>query len=156
MEGDQNANGDNTNGSGASSSNIDIKPKLQYLPVPDDPALASSMCPICQEKFEMKWLDEAQDFVWMDAKKIGEQIYHASCYAELEAAKVVNNAQMKRGTPEPVLGKRKNEVSSLHPDYLFILTASRSRNILHYDLRSRRNLFHEIVTCNLARGTPFA
>lgn len=81
---------------------------MQYLPVPDDPALAGSICPICQEKFEMKWLDEAQEFVWMDAKKIGERIYHASCYAE--ASKDHSNAQVKRGTPEPVLGKRKAEV----------------------------------------------
>jgi pre-mRNA cleavage complex 2 protein Pcf11 len=85
-------------------------PKLQYLAVPDDPALANSLCPICQEKFEMKWLDEAQEFVWMDAKKVGDRIYHASCYAE--ATKDVNT-QVKRGTPEPagVLGKRKAEVS---------------------------------------------
>ncbi|KAG4434355.1 hypothetical protein IFR05_010166 [Cadophora sp. M221] len=80
--------------------------KLQYLPVPDDPALANSICPICQEKFEMKWLDEAQEFVWMDATNIGGRIYHASCYAE--AAKDVTT-QIKRGTPEPVLGKRKAE-----------------------------------------------
>ncbi|PMD39005.1 hypothetical protein L207DRAFT_544964 [Hyaloscypha variabilis F] len=85
-------------------------PKLQYLAVPDDPALANSLCPICQEKFEMKWLDEAQEFVWMDAKKVGDRIYHASCYAE--ATKDVNT-QIKRGTPEPagVLGKRKAEAS---------------------------------------------
>jgi pre-mRNA cleavage complex 2 protein Pcf11 len=82
-------------------------PKLQYLAVPDDPALANSLCPICQEKFEMKWLDEAQEFVWMDAKKVGDRIYHASCYAE--ATKDVNT-QVKRGTPDPVLGKRKAEV----------------------------------------------
>jgi pre-mRNA cleavage complex 2 protein Pcf11 len=114
VEGDQNANdGDNTNGSGAASSSFASKPKLQYLPVPDDPALASSMCPICREKFEMKWLDEAQEFVWMDATKIGERIYHASCHDELEAARVANNAQVKRGTPEPLLGKRKHEVSRL-------------------------------------------
>ena len=58
----------------------------------------------------MKWLDEAQEFVWMDAKKVGDRIYHASCYAE--ATKDVNT-QIKRGTPEPavVLGKRKAEVS---------------------------------------------
>ncbi|KAK0127641.1 hypothetical protein ONS96_007165 [Cadophora gregata f. sp. sojae] len=80
--------------------------KLQYLPVPDDPALANSICPICQEKFEMKWLDEAQEFVWMDAINVGGRIYHASCYAE--AAKDVTT-QIKRGTPEPVLGKRKAE-----------------------------------------------
>ncbi|CZS88697.1 related to PCF11 component of pre-mRNA 3`-end processing factor CF I [Rhynchosporium agropyri] len=82
--------------------------KLQYLPVPDDPALANSICPICQEKFEMKWLDEAQEFVWMDATNVGGRIYHASCYAE--AAKDVTT-EIKRGTPEPagVLGKRKAE-----------------------------------------------
>lgn len=78
---------------------------MQYLPVPDDPAMANSVCPICQEKFEMKWLDEAQEFVWMDAKKIGERIYHASCHEEATKDKI------KRLTPEPVgvLGKRKAE-----------------------------------------------
>ncbi|TVY68811.1 Uncharacterized protein LSUE1_G004530 [Lachnellula suecica] len=108
LEGDQNAtDGDNTNGLGGASSSVASKPKLQYLPVPDDPAHASSLCPICQEKFEMKWLDEAQEFVWMDAKNVGERIYHASCYAE--ATNDVSNAQIRRGTPEPVLGKRKAE-----------------------------------------------
>ncbi|KUJ08459.1 uncharacterized protein LY89DRAFT_788839 [Mollisia scopiformis] len=81
-------------------------PKLQFIPAPDDPALAAVPCPICQEKFEMKWLDEAQEFVWMDAKKVGDRIYHASCFAE--ATKDVNT-KAKRGTPEPVLGKRKAE-----------------------------------------------
>ncbi|KFY18901.1 hypothetical protein V493_08271 [Pseudogymnoascus sp. VKM F-4281 (FW-2241)] len=76
--------------------------KLQYLAVPDDPALANSLCPICQEKFEMKWLDE--EFVWMDAVKLGDRIYHASCHAEAR-----KSYQHGTGTPEPVLGKRKNE-----------------------------------------------
>ena len=49
----------------------------------------------------MKWLDDAQEFVWMDARKAGDRIYHASCYAE---------ATKDRATPEPVLGKRKAEV----------------------------------------------
>jgi pre-mRNA cleavage complex 2 protein Pcf11 len=64
----------------------------------------------------MKWLDEAQEFVWMDAKKIGDRIYHASCHAE--ATKDVGNAQIKRGTPEPVLGKRKADVSNSQTDRL--------------------------------------
>jgi len=81
-------------------------PKLQYVAVPDDPALANSVCPTCQDKFVMKWLDEAQEFVWMDAKKIGNRIYHASCYLE-----ELENAKNKRGTPDPVLGKRKAEVN---------------------------------------------
>ncbi|PQE22803.1 hypothetical protein CJF30_00008397 [Rutstroemia sp. NJR-2017a BBW] len=93
--------GDPSQGAPGAAATADNKPKLQYLPVPDDPALSSSVCPICQEKFEMKWLDDAQEFVWMDAKMVGDRIYHASCYAE---------ATKDRGTPEPtVLGKRKAE-----------------------------------------------
>jgi pre-mRNA cleavage complex 2 protein Pcf11 len=82
--------------------------KFQYLPVPDDPALKNSVCPICQEEFDTKYLDDVQEWVWMDAKQIGNKVYHASCYAE--ATKDVTS-QIKRGTPEPVLGKRKAEVS---------------------------------------------
>jgi pre-mRNA cleavage complex 2 protein Pcf11 len=98
----------------AATNNAASNPKLQYLPVPDDPILASSVCPICQEKFEMKWLDEAQEFVWMDAKMVGGRIYHASCHAE--ATKDVGAARERKGTPDPgsVLGKRKAEVSTFY------------------------------------------
>jgi len=95
------------NGAGAASSTLDSKPELQFLPVPDDPVLASSHCPICQEKFETKWDYNVDEFVWTDARKVGDRIFHASCYAE--AAKDLNSL-LKRNTPEPVLGKRKAEV----------------------------------------------
>lgn len=109
MEGDNvTAPSEGLNGSGIASSSVDSKPELQYLPVPDDPALASSHCPICQEKFEPKWLYNADEFVWMDARKVGDRIFHASCYAE--ATKDLSSI-LKKATPEPVLGKRKAEVS---------------------------------------------
>lgn len=111
MDGDElAANAEGTNGIGATSSSVDSKPEQQYLPVPDDPEMASSHCPICQEKFETKWLYSVDEFVWMDARKIGNRIFHASCYAE--ATKDLS-AILKKGTPEPVLGKRKAEVSEL-------------------------------------------
>lgn len=83
-------------------------PKLQYIPVPDDPSLANSVCSICLEKFETRWLDDVQEFVWLDAKKVGVKIYHASCYREAfkDRGSTPVNA---RGTPEPVTGKRKAE-----------------------------------------------
>lgn len=64
----------------------------------------------------MKWLDEAQEFVWMDAKQIGGRIYHASCHAEV--SKDASSTQVKRGTPDPVLGKRKAEVSDTETLFL--------------------------------------
>ncbi|KAK3397216.1 hypothetical protein B0T20DRAFT_252128 [Sordaria brevicollis] len=54
-----------------------------YIPVPEDSAKVNNMCPICQERFEMKWLDEAQEWVWMDATKVGGRVYHASCHREV-------------------------------------------------------------------------
>ncbi|KAI1418129.1 hypothetical protein F5Y13DRAFT_150631 [Hypoxylon sp. FL1857] len=83
-------------------------PKLQYIPVPDDPSLANSVCSICQEKFETRWLDDAQEFVWPDTMKVGGKIYHASCYQEAfkDRGSTPVNA---RATPEPVTGKRKAE-----------------------------------------------
>ncbi|KAI1325897.1 hypothetical protein F5Y16DRAFT_252594 [Xylariaceae sp. FL0255] len=87
-------------------------PKVQYLLVPDDPILAASVCPICQEKFEKRWLDDAQDFVWVDAIQVGDRIYHASCHRE--AYRDGGGTPMyQRSTPEPVLGKRKAEQDDL-------------------------------------------
>lgn len=84
--------------------------RLAYIPVPEDPKV-NTVCPICQEKFEMKWLDEAQEWVWMDAVGVGGRVYHASCYGE--ATRGNDMGTPARGTPEPVLGKRKAEVSLL-------------------------------------------
>jgi len=76
-----------------------------------DSANSDKVCPICQEKFEMTWQDDLQEFVWLDAMEIGGRVYHASCHAE--AFKDSLTSLAKRGTPEPVLGKRKAEVSDM-------------------------------------------
>lgn len=101
--------------------------QLQYIAVPEDSSRVNTVCPICQERFEMKWLDEAQEWVWMDAVKIGERVFHASCHREATkdrdredtqaataaaaaAAAAAAQAQLyQRGAPEGVLGKRKAE-----------------------------------------------
>ena len=85
-------------------------PKNKYLPVPADTTLASLPCPICQEKFVTSWNDEAQDFVWMDAVKIGARVYHASCHAEVK--KEGGSTPLRTNTPDSVLGKRKAGVSA--------------------------------------------
>ncbi|KAM0329120.1 hypothetical protein ACHAQA_004416 [Verticillium albo-atrum] len=80
--------------------------QVPYIAVPDASAGVNKTCPICQEEFENKWLDTAQEWVWLDAKLVGNRAYHASCHAE---ATMVRDATPARGTPEPVLGKRKAE-----------------------------------------------
>lgn len=78
--------------------------------------MANTTCPICQERFETVWHDEAQEWVWMDAVKIGGRIYHASCHAEASKdGGNVNNgtsSSSRNRTPDPaLLGKRKADVS---------------------------------------------
>lgn len=89
---------------GANSQRRQPGKKLQYIPVPDD-GKVNPVCPICQEKFEMKWLDEAQEWVWMDVLRVGDRAYHTSCYGEASVAR-----GGRTGTPDGgVLGKRKAE-----------------------------------------------
>ena len=100
------------------------------MPAPSDSSGAEQRCPICQERFEPTWRDDLQDFVWMDAVRIGGRVYHASCFADLRrsvtplggaaSGRVAGGAILgalgaggRRGsTPDSVLGKRKIEVSA--------------------------------------------
>lgn len=95
-------------GSGGKNGGGKAAPEEKYIPVPDALAGVNTACPICQEKFENKWLDAAQEWVWLDAMLVGNRAYHVSCHAE---ATQVRDATPARGTPEPVLGKRKADVS---------------------------------------------
>lgn len=105
-------------GSGGGGGGEKAGKKLQYIPVPEDTSV-NTVCPICQEKFEMKWLDEAQEWVWMDAVMVGGRVYHGSCYGEATKGGGSGGGNERggtpvkaTGTPEPsVLGKRKAEVS---------------------------------------------
>ena len=46
----------------------------------------------------------------MDASKIGNRIYHASCHAEVK--KDGGSTPLRINTPDSVLGKRKADVST--------------------------------------------
>ena len=84
--------------------------RKRYVPVPSDETLKNQPCPICHDKFEIKYSDEAQDFVWVDAIKVGNRIYHASCHHDLKRDGTSTPLGSGRiGTPDSVLGKRKAE-----------------------------------------------
>lgn len=84
----------------------EAKPK--YIPVPDASSRINSVCPICQEKFENKWLDTAQEWVWLDTILVGNRAYHYSCHAEATQARG-STPTYSRSTPEPMHRKRKAE-----------------------------------------------
>ena len=119
-------------------------PKTKFIPVPSDNALASQPCPICQEKFDVSRNEELQDFVWMDAIKIGNRVYHASCYADLKNDGA--NTPARTATPDSVLGKRKAEVSDGAVVKRLLLTCNRRLRIIHHRRRHSREVPSELLT----------
>lgn len=76
----------NTAGSGSTTAeSVEARKKAakeNYIPVPNDPLSSNLTCPVCKEKFETSWHADAEEWVWMDAMKVGQKVYHASCYTE--------------------------------------------------------------------------
>ncbi|KKA16784.1 mRNA cleavage factor complex component Pcf11 [Rasamsonia emersonii CBS 393.64] len=100
-------------GAAADSEAAKKKPQKQWIRAPNDVGLRNAPCPICQEKFESTWSEEVQDWIWQDAVKVGNRVYHASCYAEVTkdgpASGRGGTPSGRTGTPDSVLGKRKAE-----------------------------------------------
>ncbi|KAK0674438.1 putative PCF11 component of pre-mRNA 3'-end processing factor CF I [Cercophora samala] len=71
--------------------------KKRYIIAPDESAGgedggvgaggSNKVCPICQEKFQSRYLEEVQDWVWMDAVVVGQglgrRVFHGSCWDEV-------------------------------------------------------------------------
>lgn len=88
--------------------------KDMYVPVPTDPALANKRCPICQEEFVSSWHEEAQEWVWMDAVKIGGRVYHATCHQEVTGATLGmgmgNTGRERSATPDSLKRKADDDL----------------------------------------------
>lgn len=69
------------------------------VPVPTDAFLAASPCPICKEKFRSVWKEEVEEWVWQDAVRRGDKIYHATCLAE--AGRVGDYEHKTRSSDNP-------------------------------------------------------
>ncbi|RSL64222.1 hypothetical protein CEP51_013185 [Fusarium floridanum] len=104
----------------ASKASEAAKPK--YIAVPEPSRGINTVCPICQDRFENKWLDTAQEWVWLDTVLVGNRAYHASCHAE--ATRDRESTPGLGRTPEPVLGKRKAETSIASPKVRSLKTSA--------------------------------
>ncbi|KAJ0315891.1 hypothetical protein COL5a_011808 [Colletotrichum fioriniae] len=88
--------------------------KPRYIPVPDASSGINSKCPICQEKFENKWLETAQEWVWLDTTLVGNRAYHFSCHSEATQARESTPVYTKRA-PEPSHGKKRKAEGDQKP-----------------------------------------
>jgi hypothetical protein len=126
---DTEATSENTAGNDSESKK---GPAKQWIRAPNDATLRNTPCPICQEKFESTWSEDVQDWIWQDAVKVGNRVYHASCYAEVTKDGPPRGRETpsgRTGTPDSVLGKRKAEVSWVRPSNIYELYANVLREL---------------------------
>ena len=76
--------------------------------VPTDVARRHEPCSICMENFRDTRHKETGQAVWMNVVKVGDKYYHLTCYNDVNKGGR-DAAAARRGTPEPLLGKRKFE-----------------------------------------------
>jgi len=82
----------------------DAELQAQYVVVPPGDEAKSLSCPICKELLKSEFLEEDEDWVWKNAIKKEDKVYHATCYAEATAVKSSYAVRLlfgsRSGTPE--------------------------------------------------------
>lgn len=77
-------------------SQIDIEAlSKKFVAVPIDKTI-SNLCPICKDKFETQWSEEAEDWVWINTIEEKGKYFHAICHAEAQLAKKKDSKEKER------------------------------------------------------------
>ncbi|KAF9451674.1 hypothetical protein P691DRAFT_662701 [Macrolepiota fuliginosa MF-IS2] len=59
-----------------------VDPGSQYITVPPGDEAKPLSCPICKETLQVEFLEDEEEWVWRNAVKKDDRIYHATCHAE--------------------------------------------------------------------------
>ncbi|KAG6336856.1 hypothetical protein ID866_2252 [Astraeus odoratus] len=60
----------------------DAELRAQFVVVPPGDEAKSISCPICKETMKAEFLEEDEEWVWRNAVKKDDRIYHATCHSE--------------------------------------------------------------------------
>jgi len=85
--------------------------RAQYVVVPPGAEAQVVSCPICKETLKSEFLEDDEDWVWKNAVKKDDKIYHATCHAE---ALVSTNTLAARLRNEKTQGSR-SATPEVHP-----------------------------------------
>ncbi|KAA1466337.1 hypothetical protein DENSPDRAFT_831152 [Dentipellis sp. KUC8613] len=82
----------------------------QYVVVPPGDEAKLIACPICKETLKSEFQEEDEEWVWKNAVKIDDRIYHATCHAEALTStsslaarlrqEIAGAGRSRSGTPE--------------------------------------------------------
>ncbi|KAL9712870.1 mRNA 3' end processing factor [Leucoagaricus gongylophorus] len=80
-----------------------VNVELRYVTVPpgDEAKLLSHpICPICKETLQVEFLEEEEEWIWRNAIKKDDKVYHATCHREAttSASNLVTRLKSEFGT----------------------------------------------------------
>jgi pre-mRNA cleavage complex 2 protein Pcf11 len=73
----------------------DAELRAMHVVVPPGDEAKSIRCPICQETLKCEFLEDEEEWVWCNAIKKDEKIYHATCHAEASLSATTLAARLK-------------------------------------------------------------
>ncbi|KAG6854830.1 hypothetical protein C0991_012020 [Blastosporella zonata] len=73
----------------------DAELRAKFIVVPPGAEAKQISCPICKEAFKSEFSEEEEDWVWKNAVKIDDRVYHATCHAEAAASKNTLAARLR-------------------------------------------------------------
>ncbi|THH02751.1 hypothetical protein EW026_g162 [Hermanssonia centrifuga] len=71
----------------AEAAKHDAELRAMFVVVPPGDEAKSIACPICKETLKSEFLEDDEEWVWRNAVKKDDRIYHATCHAEAAASK---------------------------------------------------------------------
>ncbi|CAL1700835.1 unnamed protein product [Somion occarium] len=71
----------------AEAAKADAELRAMYVVVPPGDEAQSMSCPICKEPLKAEFLEDDEEWVWRNAVRKDDKIYHATCHAEASASK---------------------------------------------------------------------
>ncbi|KAF8663446.1 hypothetical protein AX16_001016 [Volvariella volvacea WC 439] len=161
VKGKGRADGNRSVNSKADMVKRDAELRAQYVIVPPGDEAKQIACPICKELLKSEFLEDEEEWVWRNAIRKDERVYHATCHAEASASASslvarlrteMGNNRSRSGTPEvqshratpPPASVRQNLISPTQSPASDSKVAGTKRKVEH----------QEIASINEPGGTP--
>ncbi|KAF9268141.1 hypothetical protein L218DRAFT_954518 [Marasmius fiardii PR-910] len=91
----------------AEASKREAELRSQFVVVPAGDEAKTISCPVCKEVLSPEFVEDDEEWVWKNAIKKEDRIYHATCHAEVSSTLVARlrtdvSSRSRSGTPERV------------------------------------------------------
>lgn len=81
----------------AESARRDAELRARFVVVPPGDEAKHVTCPICKETFKSEFNEEDEEWIWKNALKLDDKIYHATCHAEALLTSGSLSARLRQG-----------------------------------------------------------